>query len=374
MATVFKCFISVVALIGVSAGNCLAIESPKPETPVVMKVGVIVPLTGPLAEFGIAMQNGIKLAARNMPDDLEHLQFVFEDSAYNPQTAITAFRKLTSQDKVQFVINLGCPTSLAVIPLAEQLKIPTALFCSANLMTKGKQFAFSMTSPAIDFATVLANHFLLKKYSRICMVLTENDYLLSEMKSLERRLNESNGVMTLKIVQRFLPTDLDFKSAIAKFSPKDCDALGVYLLPGQVRAFFNQFEGRGLTLPIFGTDIFESPDEIKAAKGAMENSVFVNIDVPPEFNEQYRLNYTAESQIATACSTHALLEAVVKSLKGAATGTGWFEVLKTTNGLLTKCGPVSFVRAENGEQYLNPRVVLKTIKNEKVELLTTSGL
>ena len=152
-------------LVSILLSLLISLSSALAEDNGVIKVGVIIPLTGPLAEFGVAFQNGIKLAQQKEKDILGGLQFIYEDSQYNPQSAVTIFRKFTSDSNVKFIINFGCPTSQAIAPIAEQVQIPTALFCSSLLLTKGKKFSFGMTSPANEWAAILEKYLELKKFN-----------------------------------------------------------------------------------------------------------------------------------------------------------------------------------------------------------------
>ena len=44
------------------------------------RIGVIAPLSGPLAEYGLASQNGIELARSQHPELFNHIEFIYENS------------------------------------------------------------------------------------------------------------------------------------------------------------------------------------------------------------------------------------------------------------------------------------------------------
>lgn len=329
------------------------------------KIGVIVPLTGPLAEFGLAAKNGIKLAEKHYLNILGDVEFVFEDSSYKPQIAITAFRKLVSQDHVDLVLNFGCPTSQAISPLAEQSKIPAGLFCSSHLLTKGKEYSFGLTSPAPDWAQHLWRYFQSRQVKSICMLLTENDYLVSEFNALKMNMIADDREDDIDIIDRFAPDDVDFRTAITRLRSRKCDAIGLYFLPGQIRSFFSQLEGRKLSAPVFGTDIFESPEEIAAASGGLEGAIFVNVDVPNDFAREYREQFRNENQIATACITHDVVRTIGEVLSSSDSST-FFSKLRGPVLRVGKCGSSSFVHADSGEQFFNFPVILKQIESGKI--------
>ncbi len=55
------------------------------------RTGVIIPLTGPLAEYGGAISNGITLARETRPELFSSCEFTIEDSAYKTTQALSAF-------------------------------------------------------------------------------------------------------------------------------------------------------------------------------------------------------------------------------------------------------------------------------------------
>src|SRR3972149_11200504 len=88
--------------------------------PEVIKIGVIQPLTGELANFGKTVVNGIQLAVDDYKDSVtEKIQLIIEDSKGEPNSSVSAFNKLMSIDKVKFVIgDLTSSSTLAIAPIA----------------------------------------------------------------------------------------------------------------------------------------------------------------------------------------------------------------------------------------------------------------
>jgi branched-chain amino acid transport system substrate-binding protein len=335
-----------------------------------IKIGIIAPFTGPLAEFGVALRNGIVLAQKTSPNALSKIDFVYEDSQYNPQTAISIFRRFTADTQVKLVINFGCPTSQAIAPIADQTRTPTALFCSSLLLTKGKKYSFGLCSPANEWASILWSHLDSQKLNNLCLVLTQNDYLMNEFKALELEMKRYSKPHSLAVIEEYSPTDTDFRSSVLKLGTKQCNALGVYLLPNQVRTFFHQSRHLKLKTQIFGTDVFESRDEIAASNGGMEQAVFVNLAVPEKFKEQYISEFKNDNQVTMACIVHDFVSRLPGVLQSEHTSTASEQIIRaiqesgTQNGA---CGTSSFVRSDSGEQFIRYPLTLKTIKGGKIE-------
>ncbi len=82
-----------------------------------LRVGAIYGLSGPLASFGEEYRNSALLAAEASKGGV---QLFFEDSPWEPKTAVSAFQKLSTVDKVRVFHVMGAGMSLAVKPLSEK--------------------------------------------------------------------------------------------------------------------------------------------------------------------------------------------------------------------------------------------------------------
>ena len=75
-------------------------NTPKEEKTI--KIGVIMPLTGFLANVGIDTKNAIDLAYNDLSASKD-VQLIFEDDACDSAKALTAYRKLVDMDKVNYL-------------------------------------------------------------------------------------------------------------------------------------------------------------------------------------------------------------------------------------------------------------------------------
>jgi ABC-type branched-subunit amino acid transport system substrate-binding protein len=96
----------------------------------------------------------------------------------------------------------------------------------------------------------------------------------------------------------------DFKSLIVKIKNRPYDALGVFLISGQVGSFFKQSAVQGLRLPTFGADFFGSQTEIAAAGESINGSVFPDLGVSKEFQQRYLKRFGNDIQIAFAANAY----------------------------------------------------------------------
>jgi ABC-type branched-subunit amino acid transport system substrate-binding protein len=121
--------------IGVTAGAFL-IEFPlgRPgSAQTVVKIGTLIPLTGPLAEFGPNFRKAADLAAAHLKDAGLTLQLVHADDETSAIPAVAAARKLIDVDKVPAIA--GAAASGVTIPVAESVTIPGRVLQISNAST-----------------------------------------------------------------------------------------------------------------------------------------------------------------------------------------------------------------------------------------------
>ena len=114
----------------------------------IIKIGVVLPLSGQVAAFGTSGRNGIQMLEEETNKNGgvlgKQVKFVFQDDEGKPATAATVGTKLISEDKVVAIIGpltSGCANSLG--PIAVSNKIPMITGTATNpTVTVGKDYVF----------------------------------------------------------------------------------------------------------------------------------------------------------------------------------------------------------------------------------------
>lgn len=111
-----------------------------PEERQAIKIGAILPLTGPLSFLGEEERNVLLMAQEeiNSTKDSPKIQIVFEDSKGSAKDGVSAYQKLRLQ-KIQYMITSLTIVSEAVNPLCQQENIlQIALSVHPDIARKGK--------------------------------------------------------------------------------------------------------------------------------------------------------------------------------------------------------------------------------------------
>jgi branched-chain amino acid transport system substrate-binding protein len=127
-----------------------------------LKVGVIGPMTGPGAQWGLAAAGGVQIAARevNAKGGLKvgsktyQVEVIPYDEEYKAAVAISAMRRLVSQDGVKFVFGpVSSAGTLAVMDIVKETKtIGITGAYSSKALNPSNAYMFRVYSVASDFA------------------------------------------------------------------------------------------------------------------------------------------------------------------------------------------------------------------------------
>lgn len=129
-----------------------------------VKIGVLLPFSGPFADFGRQIGNGMALYLKQHGDVVagRKIELVRRDSeGAKPDLAKRLAQELITRDKVDFLAGFGLtPEALAVAPLATEAKTPMVIMNAATSVITSKspyivRFSFTLSqivSPLGDWA------------------------------------------------------------------------------------------------------------------------------------------------------------------------------------------------------------------------------
>jgi len=144
--------------------------------PVPLKVGVIVPTSGPFASIGGEIVAGIKTYLKQHGDTVagRKIEILVKDTTGpSPEIAKRLALDLVLQDKVEFLAGFGLtPEALAVAPIATESKTPMVIMNAATsiITTKSPYIArvsFTLPQVAGPMATWAANNGIRQVYTLV---------------------------------------------------------------------------------------------------------------------------------------------------------------------------------------------------------------
>lgn len=329
----------------------------------VTKIGVIAPLTGPLAEYGIAFKNGVELA--NSQNGNSNVQYVFEDNKWDSKEAISAFNKLVQVDGVAAVINWGTPTSEAIAPIVKDTVPFIAITTEPPITSISPYIIRGGFNQPKDYIAQVWKYLRSKNVKNIGIMKTDIVYLNSLFAELQKAKNSDESVT---LIDNFNFEDADFKTAIGKISKGKYDAIGVLMVSGQVSTFYKQAKELGISLPVtFGSDFFESQSEIDAAQGLMNGAVYANTGATQEFTDKYVSTYNNSSQMASAAYGYDLAK-IFNTVINYQDKNTILQSLKSVKDFSGVEGTLSY-NETNDDRYFTKPTYLKTIIDNKIQVI-----
>ena len=193
-----------------------------------LTLGVIVPLSGPLAFFGNDYVRAFDLATSARPDIKSKIKIAWEDSAYDSKKAIQAFNKLTTVDKADLVISFGGPMLNVLAPIAENQKIPFFATESAKSDCENKTFCTLLRNEEDEWGLATWKMLRQENKKNIGIIKNQNQFMNTFVDAIRATKNSDESVDILIDVP---PEETDLRSQVLKIRSKHYDALGIYLLP-----------------------------------------------------------------------------------------------------------------------------------------------
>ncbi|MEK7075821.1 MAG: ABC transporter substrate-binding protein, partial [Patescibacteria group bacterium] len=121
-----KWIVGIIVVVAVVAVGYFVSKGPsEPVSTEPIKIGVLLPLSGPAAFYGDQSKKGIEIAKEEILEKYPNLklELYYEDSLYTPKGGVDAYQKLRITTKLDAVITAASQVSLAVVPLTAEDKI-----------------------------------------------------------------------------------------------------------------------------------------------------------------------------------------------------------------------------------------------------------
>ncbi len=301
--------------------SSIALSEPNP-----LKIGISIPLSGPLVEYGVAVQNAFAMAEKDLGK--EGYELIYSDNKNHGRTAVTTFKALTEINKIDLLYIWGETSLYSVAPLSDKKEIPIFSMSVDKRSAKNHSHIIRTINPSEDFIKTIYNTLRDSKESDIAfkslgILMAEDPFfegLVLELKD-QALPNEK-----IQVVARVPGEQMDLKIELIKAKSLKLDVLAIYLLPGQVSAAYRTMRNLKYVVPTIGTDIFESSSEVADSQGTMAGARYPNIELPKDFAMKYEKEFGNDLQISYA-----------------------YNAYTTAKFLLSKVNKLNFLKNEKGD-------------------------
>ena len=326
----------------------------------VIKIGVIAPLTGNYAQYGVAVKEGVELKvdAINNAGGIngKKIELVTADSKGDVQEAVNAFKKMVSQDKVNVVIGeVVSATSQAISGLAQQAKVPLISATATSLdVTKGKDFVFRTTFTDPYQGTATAKYAKSKGIKSIAILTnSSNDYSVGIANAFKAQAAKDGITIT---EEKYTNDDKDFKAILTKVKGQNPQAIFIPDYYNTIGLIISQAKDLGINAQYLGGDGWDGIQTNfgKVAEGAIFASQFAPDDKAEnvqKFMKAYKAKYNKEPIMFAALGydTVEIVETALKSTKDLS-GTSIREAMNNVSGIDLVTGKLKFDADRNPEK------------------------
>ena len=198
-----------------------------------LKVGVVAAMSGQSAKSGEAIVRGLSLAIDeiNAKGGLlgKKVELLVRDDESNPAKGVIAARELVQgENVVAFFGGLDTPVSMAIVPFANQAKVPfMGVWAAGTPITRNGApenyvFRVSAVDALVDVALV---DYAAKKYGakKPGMILINNPWGESNEKGLKAALADKN--MPFAGIEKFETNDVDVVPQLTRLKEAGADSL-----------------------------------------------------------------------------------------------------------------------------------------------------
>jgi branched-chain amino acid transport system substrate-binding protein len=229
---------------------CMLLAQPQLATAAdeILKIGLIVPLTGGQASTGKQLANAVKLYMSENGDTVagRKIEVIVKDDGAVPENTKRIAQELIVNDKVGIIAGFGItPAALAAAPLATQARIPEIVMLAGTSIITEKSPYIVRTSFTLAQSSVIIGDWAAKNGIKKVATLT-TDYAPGNdaLQFFKARFIAGGGEIADEVKVPLV--NPDFAPFLQRMKDSKPDALYVFVPGGQGGNFMKQYAERGL--------------------------------------------------------------------------------------------------------------------------------
>jgi branched-chain amino acid transport system substrate-binding protein len=230
-----------VAALALSLGSTLAMAQEA------IKIGLILPMTGPFASTGRQIEAAAKLYMQQNGDTVagKKVQLLVKDDTGVADVTKRLAQELIINEKVTVLAGFGLtPLALATAPLATQGKVPEVVMAAAtSIITEQSPYIVRTSFTAAQVTVPLAEWASKENIKRVVTIVSDYGPGIDVEKAFTETFTKAGGQVENLRVPLANP---DFSPFLQKVADAKPDALLAFVPSGVGAQFMKQFVERGL--------------------------------------------------------------------------------------------------------------------------------
>jgi branched-chain amino acid transport system substrate-binding protein len=213
-----------------------------------VKIGVILPMTGPQQSTGVQISAAIRLYMAQHGDTAagKKIEVVYRDSGAVAENAKRLAQELIVNDKVNLLAGFGVtPTALAVAPLATEAKVAEVVMAAGtSIITERSPFIVRTSFTLPQSSVIMARWALVNGIRKVVSLVSDYAPGIDSENAFKQAFINGGGT-----IPEFIHVPLanpDFAPFLQRARDHKPDAVFIFVPSGQGAIFIKQFLERGL--------------------------------------------------------------------------------------------------------------------------------
>ena len=243
----------------------------------IIKIGVIIPLSGSGASYGEGWQKGVELAKEKIELEFGEnvIQIIYEDSQFDSTEATKVAQKLINVNDVKAIILGSSSETLAVAPIAENNHVLLMTGGTSADITNAGDYVFRIYPSDLYQGKDLAKVVIDKGYTKVAVLTVQDDYGVGLTNVFQNEIKGMGG--DVLAIENFIPEGTtDFKTQLNKISAKNPDSLLVIGHENHYPLILKQIKELNIKLPLFASESFQSQSILDATGNLANGVIFPN--------------------------------------------------------------------------------------------------
>jgi branched-chain amino acid transport system substrate-binding protein len=260
----------------------------------VIKVGVLLPLTGEYDFMGKATLDGMQLALADAGSTKHRYKLICEDTELKPGRTALAARKLTTIDHADILVSMGGDEAIAVCPICDSKKIPHVASDWTLRWVEGYKYTVNVSQSCSDYATLLIKMMRRWGTKRVAILYPNSGFSVYTMPYIIDQLKKQPG-MAIVACETFNPPVRDFRTILMKINEQKPDLIFSLTILPESEIVLRQARELGIGCRITG--YFEDISERKLVKGI---SFICFTNPASQWFESYKARFHKEPPYSTS--------------------------------------------------------------------------
>jgi len=339
----------------------------KPSTePAITRVLVLIPETGPAAEYARYSKMGFELGIQAVNEQkLRQLKITYADTKSNPKDGLSALQYALSVEKPDIVISLLSSVTKAVAPVLAEQRIPViANAVAAPGLAKPEQGLFRVFPTSSEVSALACARLKGLNSHGVVVVYVNDEYGLGCRTTFSEHAKQLG--LEILAAEPFEAVQKDFRTQWERLLALNPDAIFVAGYGPGYATVLQQLAERRFDKTIVTDFTLTAPSVIKAVQGLPDGTLVISPKVPREFISRSRRSFSDAAYFVNIATAHdaILLAAEASKLVSDGKSKNLIDALRVASNTQAALEKVSF--NDKGDVIVPMEII--TLKSLRLEI------